>query len=68
MIVCECDQITQIDGAAAQDYAKHLRQVSIDFAKWEVLYECPLTGRRWKEFYPHPEAHGGGPPRLIRLA
>jgi hypothetical protein len=66
-MICECDQITQVDGAEAQDYAKHLRQVSIDSAKWEVTYRCPLTGRLWKEIYPFAEAHGGGPPRLIRL-
>lgn len=64
---CKCNDIEQMQGAAAQEYAKHLRQVSIDSANWEVMYECPFTARRWKQFYPNSEAPGDGPPRLTRL-
>jgi RHS repeat-associated protein len=63
---CQCNEITEMDGRKAQDYAEeHLRKVRI--GNWETEFECPDTGIHWLMDYPHSELMGGGPPRLRKL-
>jgi len=64
-IKCQCEEIDQLDGRKAQDYARqHLTKISVDGTKWETHYTCPQTGIQWVMGYPQSEAQGGGPPRL----
>lgn len=68
MIKCKCEKINFIHGAEAKIYASsHLQEISVNFSTWETLYQCPVTKRFWKEYFPYPEAHGGGPPELIQI-
>lgn len=65
---CSCDGIQQLEGNEAEAYAnEHLRQVSVDNKTWEVVFECPETGKQWLMDYPESEQHGGGPSRLRAL-
>jgi hypothetical protein len=62
---CRCGSVTELEGARALAYAdKHLREVKVDAATWEVEYVCPTSGQRWLMDYPQSGAHGGGSPRL----
>jgi hypothetical protein len=51
-------------GVEAQVKARSLHELARDPAGWTVLYRDPDSGVLWKESYPWPESHGGGPPRL----
>lgn len=69
MTKCRCEELKHIHGRAVQDYAStHLQKLSVNFNTWEILYQCSVTKRFWKEYYPHSEAHGGGPPELIQIS
>jgi hypothetical protein len=69
MISCRCEDLKHLSGVAAQEYiSSHLHELAADPEKWQVLYQCPTTGRLWKEFYPHSEAQGGGPPELTQIS
>jgi len=63
---CRCKEVLLVEGADVEPYVEHLREVRVDVAKWEVFYECPITGALWVKTYPESEAHGGGSPYLIR--
>jgi len=64
-MICQCDTITEFNGAIAQSYAEsHLRKTYVDAENWLIEYVCPLTEKRWIMDYPHGELHGGGAPRL----
>ncbi|NLX06645.1 MAG: hypothetical protein GXY33_16025 [Phycisphaerae bacterium] len=59
----------ELNGAEAQEFARlHLNLIRVDVESWITEYVCPETGGRWIEDYPHSEMHGGGPPRLRRVA
>jgi hypothetical protein len=51
-------------GVEAQEKARALDQIAVDALNWTVLYRDPASGLLWKESYPWPETHGGGPPKL----
>jgi len=60
---------TELRGAEAKKFADaRLRQVHVDSDKWEIEYEDPKTGERWLMDYPDSGSHGGGSPRLRKLA
>jgi len=62
---CRCNEISELDGAAAVMYAdEHLQEVKVDSTNWIVEFVCPETGKRWIMDYPYAAAHGGGPPRV----
>ncbi len=66
---CQCLNVQRLSGNQADDYVKkHLRLVKHDTVRWEGLFRCPETGTYWKQWYPWPEAHGGGPPELTRIS
>jgi hypothetical protein len=68
MTECRCKDLKHIHGRAAQDYiVQHLREIKDNSETWETLYQCPITKTFWKEYYPHSEQHGGGPPELIQI-
>jgi len=65
---CICQEITEIEGNDADEYAKnHLKQISVDAENWQITYKCPITGFRWLKDYPHSEYHAGGSPRLRKM-
>jgi len=69
MIKCRCGEINKFLGGEGEDYAReHLKKIAIDETRGIVLYSCPQTGRFWKKFFPHPEAHGDGPPDYIQIS
>ena len=69
MTGCRCKEIKFIQGADAKNYARsHLREITVNFDNWETLYQCPITKTFWKEYFPYPEGHGGGPPELIQIS
>lgn len=60
---------TELRGAAAEKYADaHLDIVRTNTATWEVEYVNRETGETWVMDYPNSGAHGGGSPRLRRVA
>ena len=65
-----CQHLQHLSGQEAVDYARdHLRLIFRDDAKWTALYQCPVNPFRfWIEWYPYPEAHGGGPPELTQVS
>ena len=65
---CKCRDVTELWDEEAKQYADgHLEEVEVRADGWEVLYRCPVTGRKWLEDYPRSEEHGGGPLRLRQL-
>jgi len=58
----------ELNGRDALDYAKRLRKVREDATGWEIEYIDDATGERWLMDYPQSYLHGGGPPRLRRVA
>lgn len=60
--------VEELTGAEAARYVMHLRLVAQYADAWEAEYVCDQTGHRWLEDYPRSEQHGGGPPRLRRIA
>jgi hypothetical protein len=69
MTTCRCEELQHLDGAEAREYARaHLVKIKVDLDKWQILYECPNTGKLWKEYYPYPDSHGGGPPELVQIS
>jgi len=44
-----------------------LIEIAIDDVNWKILYKNPTTGEYWKEFFPHAEMHGGGPPTFEQI-
>lgn len=66
---CRCSTIHEIRGGDGEDYARtHLSKVVVDDVNWQILWRCPVTGRYWKEYFPHSEAHGGGPPDFVQIS
>ena len=62
-MICKCNELEEINGRDAQDYAfEHLNKL-LSGDNWETLYECPNTGIKWLEDFPHSDWHGG-PPRF----
>jgi Immunity protein 27 len=67
-MVCQCDEMSELWDADARAYAdRHLEQVEVRAAGWEVLYRCPATDHTWLEDHPRSAEQGGGPMRLRRL-
>jgi hypothetical protein len=67
-MTCRCGELQRLHGREAQDYARsHLQELVVDAESWQVLYRCQETGRYWKEYFPQPEAHGGGPSELVQI-
>jgi len=65
---CKCKDVQRLHGRQGQDYARaHLEELVVDSENWQVLYRCPETGRYWKEYFPQPEAHGGGPQDFVQI-
>jgi hypothetical protein len=66
---CRCADpaVVELNGQAADDYAKHLTEKRDDPVEWTTEFECPNTGVRWLLDLPHSEYHDGGPSRLRRL-
>jgi hypothetical protein len=63
------DEDRELTGAEAKKFAdSRLRKVRVDAANWTIEYEDPETGDHWLMDYPDSGAHGGGPPRLRKLA
>ncbi len=63
---CKCNQIAELNGVEAQDYAKsHLEKVRV--GNWVIEYACLETGALWLMDFPHGDWHGGGPPRLWKM-
>jgi len=59
----------RLEGNEGQEFArKNLVQVVVDDVNWKVLHRNPETGEYWKEFFPHPEVHGGGPPVFVKIS
>jgi hypothetical protein len=56
--------LKELNGAAAVEYAKRLRKVSVNAQTWEVEYIDDANGARWIMDYPHSQLQGGGTPRL----
>ena len=48
------------------DFSGHGRTAGPE--TWEAEYMDPSTGTRWIMDFPHAEYHGGGPPRLRKVA
>ncbi len=46
------------------NHRKHLQKLAV--GDWMALHWCAHSRTLWKEWYPHGERHGGGPPRLDR--
>lgn len=68
MTVCKCNMVKEIRGGEGEYYAKdHLVLIKVHDIEWTALYQCPETGRLWKEFFPFPEAHGCGPADFIQI-
>jgi hypothetical protein len=53
-----------IVGLAAQEKADEMEKLATDLLNWTALFRDPLTGELWKQTFPWPAAHGGGPPQL----
>ena len=61
--------MTTLRGAEAVEFAsRKLRKLRTNAETWEVEYEDPETLERWIMDYPHSESHGGGSPRLRKVA
>ncbi len=58
------DEPEVLDGLEAQRKAAGLQELVSNEYDWTALYRDPVSGTLWKESYPSPETHGGGPPRL----
>jgi len=66
---CKCDLFTQLEGNEGENYARsHLAEIKTDQINWKTLYKCPTTGKYWREYFPFPEAHGGGPPEFVQIS
>jgi hypothetical protein len=58
----------RLHGEEGQAFARtHLVQLKLDSTNWRVLWRNPRTGELWKEYFPYPEAHGGGPSEFVRI-
>ena len=69
MTVCKCLATTTLTGNDGTEYARsHLIQVKVDDVNWRILHKCPTTGKYWKEYFPFPEAHGGGSPEFVQVS
>lgn len=55
---CRCDEIGEMYGDAALEYAEHLETVAEDGGQW--LVRCPRTGVEWIKDFPstRPPANG----------
>ncbi len=59
----------RLEGNAGQEFARrNFVQVAIDDVNWKVLHRNPTTGEYWKEFFPHSEMQGGGPPVFVKIS
>ena len=69
MIQCKCKNIKAFLGGEGENYAKeHLKKLTVNKALGMVLYLCPSTGKYWKKYFPHPQAHGDGPPDFTQIS
>jgi hypothetical protein len=58
----------RLEGNEGKNYAQlHLMKIKTDAVHWQTLWKNPQTGELWKEFFPMPEMHGGGPPVFIKI-
>lgn len=53
-----------VEGRAAQEMAKRLRELAKDDYWWTTLFIDDRTGELWRMWFPQSEMHGGGPPSL----
>jgi hypothetical protein len=59
----------RLEGNEGQEFArKNLVQVVVDDMNWKVLHRDPTTGEYWKEYFPHSEMQGGGPPVFEKIS
>jgi hypothetical protein len=60
---------TELTGDNALTFAREvLEEVRVDVVNWTTEYRDPRDGSVWVMDYPKAEYHGGGSPRLRRLA
>lgn len=55
-------------GAEAIQFSKTLDVLEVRADSWEIVYFDDRTGEKWIQDYPQSEQHGGGSPRLRRIA
>ena len=80
MVKCRCAEIPCLEGVVARyrtmdagvgaaKYASaHLVELVYNSEKWDTLYGCPETGRLWRDYFPYPSSHGGGPMELVPIS
>jgi hypothetical protein len=62
------DKPTRLTGSEGEAFAKqNLVPIKVDAANWKVLWKDPRTGKFWKEYFPHSELQGGGPPEFVQI-
>ena len=60
---------TRLEGNEAGDFAReNLIQIVVDDVDWKILHRDASTGDYWKEYFPHSELHGGGPPVFEKIS
>ena len=65
VVACRCPSLTELYGAEAEDYVTgHLRRDETRTERFEELYACPDTGRRWILDYPDRTERDPGQARL----
>lgn len=59
----------ELTGNAAKEFAESaLEKIRTNATDWTIEYRDPRDGSLWVMDYPHSDLHGGGPPRLRRVA
>ncbi len=65
VVACRCPSIAELDGEEAEEYVTgHLRRDERRTERFEELYACPDTGRRWVLDYPDRTESDSGQARL----
>jgi hypothetical protein len=58
----------RFEGNEGKNFAKqHLVKLKVDVVNWQTLLKNQKTGEFWKEYFPWPEAHGGGPSVFVKI-
>jgi hypothetical protein len=69
MIECRCSAVDELYGTDADEYVTaHLVRDETRSERFEELYVCPDTGRRWLLDYPERTESEPGPLRLRTVA
>ena len=68
MSQCKCN-LPKLAEDIGDEYTRtHWIKLAVDEVNCRTLYKCPDTGRYWKEYYPYPEYHGGGPSAFVQIS